>query len=274
MESDEARRKVRWKEEGAFFDRWADATAKDISGIDPLVVARYERSRLRLRFSKEFRLRLLGDLTSKSVLDVGCGEGENAIILAKAGATVTGVDVSPKAIQVATTRARLSGVARTVKLVNSPLEIADFPPSSFDVIWGDAILHHLIPELGNVLKKLNEWARPGALMVFGEPVNFNQTLRRLRFMVPVHTDTTPGERPLEAAEVRLIRNYIPDLTVRVFSLFGRLNRFILPNMSLERASVARRSAAELLALSDYALLSIPGIKRLGGSAALFGHPSK
>jgi SAM-dependent methyltransferase len=42
----------------------------------------------------ESELRLLGDLEGKRVLDLGCGTGESAVALARAGAYVTGVDAS------------------------------------------------------------------------------------------------------------------------------------------------------------------------------------
>lgn len=46
------------------------------------------------------------------VLDVGCGTGENAIFLAERGYSVTGVDISPTAIE----RARRKAVDRSVRL--------------------------------------------------------------------------------------------------------------------------------------------------------------
>jgi len=274
MQTDKKRRQERWKEEEAFFDCLAGQAAKDASAINPLVVQRYSTLPLRRRFSKEFRFRLLGQLTHKTVLDVGCGDGENTILLSKLGAQVTGIDISSRAVEVAKKRTEMSGVGGLVRFVVSPLEIAEFALDSFDVIWGDAILHHLIDELETVLRKLTEWAKPGALMVFAEPINFSQTLRKIRLMIPVRAVGTPGERPLERAEIRLVQTYIPDLKLRAFSLVGRLDRFILENCDLERASVRRRSLVELIALLDYALLSVPGIRTLAGTAVLYGHPRK
>src|SRR3972149_5538370 len=42
----------------------------------------------------EDRLRLLGDIRGKKVIDMGCGGGQNAVALAKMGAKVTAVDFS------------------------------------------------------------------------------------------------------------------------------------------------------------------------------------
>ena len=73
------------------FSRWLVATRSDGSN--------YRSSpALRRRFNKEFRFMLMGDLRGKAVLDVGCGDGLNAVMLARLGARVTGVDVSPRAV--------------------------------------------------------------------------------------------------------------------------------------------------------------------------------
>ena len=90
-------------QEAEFFDRWAEQRAKDLEPLDPAVLERYRRpGKL---YPKEYSFRLLGDLRDKTILDVGCGEGEDGMILAKLGARVTGLDVSPAAIELARQRA-------------------------------------------------------------------------------------------------------------------------------------------------------------------------
>jgi len=261
-------REERWKAEARFFDEQSDKI--HIAPIDPLTLARY-RPPHRLRFNKEFRLHVLGGLQGKRVLDVGCGEGTNAILLAKLGGAVVGIDISPNSIEIAGQRGRVNGLGDRVQFLCSPLETAPLPPASFDIIWGEAILHHVIAELDTVMKKLAEVAKPGAIVLFSEPVNFNRTLRRIRFLIPVHTDATPDERPLEPAEMILLRAYVPDLRSRMFTLFGRLDRFLLPDYNYERSSLWRRAVSGAIATLDYMLLSLPGIRRLAGTAVLYGH---
>lgn len=89
------------------------------------------------------------------MLDVGCGDGRNAAIMARLGALVTGVDVSPRSIVLAERRAALNGVSGRTRFVCAPLETVDFPAHSFDVIWGEAILHHLLPTIDGVLPQLS-----------------------------------------------------------------------------------------------------------------------
>jgi len=180
----ESDRAERWRSEADFFDREADPAIRTLRQTDERTLRRYRDLRRR-RFSKEYRLRLLGDLRGKRVLDLGCGDGTNAVILAKQGAIVTGLDISPGAIAVAKERARLDGVSSTTTFVCAPLETVDFVAGSFDVIWCDAILHHLLHDLDTVLDKLRTWLRRGGRVICSEPVNRSPLLRRTRLMLPI-----------------------------------------------------------------------------------------
>src|SRR5439155_6543843 len=142
---------------------------------------------------------------------VGCGDGLNVAMFARMGADVTGIDVSPGALDVARRRAEVNGVAGRVRLVCAPIEMAELPDASFDVVWGDGILHHVLDELEPTVERLVRWVKDDGLILFSEPVNLFEPLRRLRRLVPVHTEATPGERPLLASEVAIVKQYVPDL---------------------------------------------------------------
>src|SRR5579862_381185 len=118
------------QQEAQFFDRWAEQSVRTLQPIDPLVIVRYQSPRK--LYPKEYCIGLLGDLRGKHILDVGCGEGEDAVLLAKLGATVTGFDVSPGAIEVAKRRAELDGVSDRVSFICAPLMQAQLPWRKFD----------------------------------------------------------------------------------------------------------------------------------------------
>lgn len=261
-----------WETEASFFDELAARGTDEIKQVDPMAVARYSAPRLRRRFCREFQFRLLGNLSGKSVLDVGCGEGGDSVLLAKLGGRVTGVDVSPGAIEVAEKRAMASRVSDSTRFYCTPIESCTLETGTFDVIWCHAIFHHLIPSLHPVMQKLIDLAAPNALMVINEPINLNRTLRRIRQWVPIHTEATPDERPLEIAELHVLREYIPDMVMRCYYLFGRLDRFILTNSNYERSSSLRRFLSSTIAAVDYGLLRLPVARNLGGQALMYGHP--
>ena len=66
------------------------------------------------------------------VLDVGCGEGADAVWLASAGWDVTALDVSGVALERAAGHARHAGL--TVRWVHGGLVEAALPPASFDLV--------------------------------------------------------------------------------------------------------------------------------------------
>jgi SAM-dependent methyltransferase len=66
------------------------------------------------------------------VLDVGCGEGADAIWLARGGWDVTALEVSGVALERAAGHARDAGVA--VRWVHAELAQAPLPPASFDLV--------------------------------------------------------------------------------------------------------------------------------------------
>jgi SAM-dependent methyltransferase len=75
-----------------------------------VTLQRYAAGSPRRRFNKEFRFRLVQDLKGKQVLDLGCGDGTNSVLLAQRGASVIGVDLSQKSIALANERARINRV--------------------------------------------------------------------------------------------------------------------------------------------------------------------
>ncbi|WP_216586716.1 class I SAM-dependent methyltransferase [Streptomyces brasiliscabiei] len=71
-------------------------------------------------------------LTPGRVLDVGCGEGADAVWLARGGWDVTALDVSGVALERAAGHARDAGL--TVRWVHATLTGAALPPASFDLV--------------------------------------------------------------------------------------------------------------------------------------------
>jgi SAM-dependent methyltransferase len=71
-------------------------------------------------------------LPAGRVLDVGCGEGADAVWLARRGWDVTALDVSRVALERASAHARDAGVR--IRWVHAGLVEARLPPSSFDLV--------------------------------------------------------------------------------------------------------------------------------------------
>jgi 2-polyprenyl-3-methyl-5-hydroxy-6-metoxy-1,4-benzoquinol methylase len=95
-------------------------------------------------------------LSGKKVLEIGCGAGSIAQVLAEAGADLTAIDLTDKAIQLTKKRFDLLDISATIKLNDA--EALDFPDNSFDFIWSWGVIHHsantsqIVKEIHRVLK--------------------------------------------------------------------------------------------------------------------------
>ncbi|HEY4504425.1 MAG TPA: methyltransferase [Candidatus Paceibacterota bacterium] len=96
-----------------------------------------------------------GKLGKKNVLDLGTGSGYVGIYLAKQGATVTAVDVSPIAVEVATGNAKENNVSIAIFQSDLFEKVRDL----FDlIIWnapvGDAAGSRIVDVVKSVIRKL------------------------------------------------------------------------------------------------------------------------
>jgi SAM-dependent methyltransferase len=74
----------------------------------------------------------LGLTTSMNVLDVACGSGNLAIPAAKAGATVTGIDIAPNLLEQARVRAAQEGV--TIRFEEGDAENLPYETGTFHLV--------------------------------------------------------------------------------------------------------------------------------------------
>jgi cyclopropane fatty-acyl-phospholipid synthase-like methyltransferase len=84
-----------------------------------------------------------GRLEPGKALDLGCGNGRNAIFLARQGFTVDAVDFSRTAIDWAAQRAAQAGVS--VRLRTQSVFDLDIEPASYSLIYDSGCFHHVAP---------------------------------------------------------------------------------------------------------------------------------
>jgi 2-polyprenyl-3-methyl-5-hydroxy-6-metoxy-1,4-benzoquinol methylase len=216
-------RTQRWANELAFFEE--TETSFSVSRTPEGVIQRYQHPRGRTAL--EYAVRMAAPLPGKRVLDLACSFGASSTLLAILGATVTGVDLSPKLIHTAQKRALLDGVATNCQFICSPVEIIKFKPEQFDLIWCESSIHHVIPELVTLMNQLLTWTKPGGMIIVTEPINHSPWLRRLRFATSVKINGSSDERPLEKSETGFIKVSLADVSVRYFRLLSRIERVFL-----------------------------------------------
>jgi 2-polyprenyl-6-hydroxyphenyl methylase / 3-demethylubiquinone-9 3-methyltransferase len=110
-------------------------------------------------------------LAGQRLLDVGCGGGLLAEALARAGASVTGIDLAPGMIEVARLHAAESALAIDYRLVEA--EALRASGASFDVVTCLEMLEH-VPEPAAMVACLAALVRPGGTLIVS---TLNRNLR-------------------------------------------------------------------------------------------------
>ena len=115
----------------------------------------------------EADLRLVGDLRGRRVLDLGCGGGQNAVAMARSGATVIGVDVS--GVQLAFARRLADDHDVRVELRQGDLaDLAFLRADSIDLVLAVDVLGY-VEDLGRALRQAHRVLKVGAPLVMSVP---------------------------------------------------------------------------------------------------------
>jgi len=136
----------------------------------------------------------------KKVLEVGCGAGIDLVRFARAGANVTGIDLSKTAIDLARKNIEQNGLTADLVVMNG--ETMQFQDDSFDVVYAHGVLQYtadtnkMIAEIHRVLKPEGE----AILMVY----NRNSWLNLMRAVtnVPLEHEDAPVLKKFSIGELR------------------------------------------------------------------------
>jgi 2-polyprenyl-3-methyl-5-hydroxy-6-metoxy-1,4-benzoquinol methylase len=103
------------------------------------------------------RVMPIDDLAGKSVLEIGCGMGLHTETLARAGANVTAIDLTPTGVEGTTRRLALKGL--TARVIQADAEKLPFDDKSFDFVWSWGVIHHS-SNTGRVVRHIARVLRP------------------------------------------------------------------------------------------------------------------
>jgi 2-polyprenyl-6-hydroxyphenyl methylase/3-demethylubiquinone-9 3-methyltransferase len=107
----------------------------------------------------------LSPLAGQAVIDIGCGGGILADSMARAGATVTGIDLASKALKVAQLHALEANTPQITYRETSAEAMAQEAPGSFDVVTCMEMLEH-VPDPSSVVHACAQLVKPGGWVFF------------------------------------------------------------------------------------------------------------
>jgi ubiquinone/menaquinone biosynthesis C-methylase UbiE len=166
---------------GVFFDDFAARFDSLYDGKrNPFMrwVDRTFRSDMFIRYEKTFEL--LGDLTGKSVLDIGCGSGPYLLEALRRGAAhVTGLDPAPSMLALAKNRLTLKGLQDRATLVTGYFpEAAPGQESDCAIVMG---VMDYVADAPTFLARVKSVVRTGAAVSFPSDHWLRGPLRHVRY---------------------------------------------------------------------------------------------
>lgn len=218
--------------------------------IDPVMPPDEEMWQRDLGRARKVAFEWLGDLRGKRVLELGCGVGDNTVMMARRGAQVTALDIAPSSVQITRQCAEANNQSAAIHVSLMPAERLAFPDGTFDWVVGFGLLHHanvavLAPEIRRVL-------RQDGHALFFEPLGTNPILEFARHHLPYRDKHhSRNEHPLKYDHISLVGRAFRSTRVREFYLFSMISRAIGSEMS----------SPVLWALDEFLIERVPAMRR-------------
>ncbi len=152
----------------------------------------------------------------KRTLDYCCGNGENAIFMAKNGADAIGIDISPDGIRNCRLNAIREGVEKRTKFEVMDGEAMRFPDNSFDVIVEYGALHHL--DCLKAMAELQRVIKPEGEIICIEALKHNPFIHLYRKMTPHLRTEWEVEHILKTNNLVWSKRYFGEVNVKFFHL--------------------------------------------------------
>jgi ubiquinone/menaquinone biosynthesis C-methylase UbiE len=225
------------------------AHGKYLLAHDPGEVWNWETPAGKERWARRAEMLTRHMTAQMKVLEIGCGTGYFSKELARTGADITAIDISPDLLSVAAQKVTANNIifqvenAYAMKLTND----------SFDFIVGSSVLHHL--DVEQALQECWRTLKPGGILRFTEPNMLNPQIA-LQKNIPFIKQRM-GDSPDETAFFRwslkkqLAKVGFIDISIRSFDFLHpkipeSLISFFRPICSLlERTPILSEFAGSL-----------------------------
>jgi ubiquinone/menaquinone biosynthesis C-methylase UbiE len=188
----------------------------------------------------------------KRVLDYCCGNGEDAIFIAKSGAAeVVGIEISEMSLENCRRLAKKEGVSHIVSYQIADAEATGFEDNSFDVITEYGALHHL--DLDKAFSEITRILKPDGKVICNEALAHNIFIHLYRKMTPKLRTEWEVAHIMRKKDFAVIAKYFGKIEMQFFHL---ATLFAVPFRKLPFFG----ALLHILEGIDSALLKLPFIK--------------
>ncbi|MCL5985079.1 MAG: methyltransferase domain-containing protein [Actinobacteria bacterium] len=168
IDSDLQKKNIEWWDQNPMSYDW-DKTLEEREGTKEFFQAIDERffNALKIFAHPEFPNQVpfselidYKSLVNKNVLEVGCGLGGNAAILAKEGVNLNAIDITPGAVDLCKKRFDLFSLKGDISLGDA--ENLHFADDEFEFIWSWGVIHHTA-NMQNAVDEIRRVLKPGGI---------------------------------------------------------------------------------------------------------------
>ncbi len=165
-------------------------------------------------FKKEWLLREIKP--GMKVLDFCCGNGENALFLARHNISVIGIDISDISIQIARSKAEKEDVSSFTAFHVMDGEHMSFGDSEFDIIMCEGVLHHL--DFEKAVQELHRVLKASGKIICNEPLAYNPLINLYRKLTPSLRTEWELEHLIKREHITILRKYFKTSRLFFFHL--------------------------------------------------------
>jgi 2-polyprenyl-3-methyl-5-hydroxy-6-metoxy-1,4-benzoquinol methylase len=235
--------------EAEFHDRLRDPALRN----DPQLYSRltsnkkwYTVARQSKQFTESY---LRSHSPGARALDFACGDGQYSLLMAEAGADVTGIDISETSVENSISEARNRRLIANFQVMDC--EHMTFAGDTFDLINVNGVLHHMdltraYPELARVLKPT------GSIMCM-EAIAHNPVFHAYRKLTPHLRTEFETQHILRRKDVLGAKRYFNRVECKFFHLAG------LAAVPLRKSSIFGPTLS-ILEKADSFLLSVSPLR--------------
>lgn len=187
-------------------------------------ILRYDQPSAQTPFPLEYAFHLLGEVHGKTIVDFGCGDGFNTVILAALGAKVIAIDVSDKSLETTSDRIHANKVEDKVLLVHGDAAAVPVGDGTVDAVLCTGVLRHV--DCLAAARQIRRILKPGGRASFIEQVAGPSWVARVRTLFPRPAHVMEHEGPLTIRQICSVS--------RAVGKPGRFRKFMLTSRLLER----------------------------------------